>query len=165
MGEVAYIGLGSNLGDGLQNLQTAWQRLGLLPGITLEALSSPYRTSPVGMQSTFWFTNAVGRIETDLEPPELLQRLLRIEQEMGRQRGLGQDRQIDLDILLFGSRIIAVPGLSVPHPQMHKRLFVLEPLCELAADLRHPVLGRSMGELRDEMRRDPGQSIQKSHWQ
>ncbi|MEJ2690534.1 MAG: 2-amino-4-hydroxy-6-hydroxymethyldihydropteridine diphosphokinase [Deltaproteobacteria bacterium] len=165
MAEVAYIGLGSNLGDGLKNLQTAWQRLGLLPGITLEALSSPYRTSPVGMRSTFWFTNAAGRIKTGLEPLELLQNLLRIEQEMGRQRALGQDRQIDLDILLFGSRIITVPGLSVPHPQMHTRLFVLEPLCELDAELRHPVLGRSMRELRDEMRRDPGQSIEKSHWQ
>lgn len=160
----AYIGLGSNLGEGLSNLQAAWQRLGLLPGITLQALSAPYRTSPVGMQSSSWFTNAVGRIATTLAPEELLQCLLQIEEEMGRRRELGQDRQIDLDILLYGDRVVMVPGLSIPHPRMHKRLFVLEPLCELNAELRHPVLGRSMRELLQEMRRDQSQSIQKSRW-
>lgn len=164
MEEVAYIGLGSNLGDGLHNLLTAWQRLGMRPEITLLALSSPYRTSPMGMQSTSWFTNAVGSIATGLAPEELLQCLLEIEQGMGRRRELGQDREIDLDLLLYGSKVITGTGLSVPHPQMHKRLFVLEPLCELAADLPHPTLGRTMKELRQEMRRDPDQSIQKISW-
>lgn len=164
MGAIAYIGLGSNLGDGLLNLQTAWQRLGMLPQVCLLALSSPYRTSPVGMQSASWFTNAVGRLNTELEPLDLLQGLLRTEKEMGRLREMGRDRQIDLDILLYGARIVTEPGLSIPHPQMHKRLFVLEPICELDADLRHPVLGRSMRELRQEMRQDLNQSIQKSCW-
>lgn len=164
MEEVAYIGLGSNLGDGLHNLLTAWQRLGMQPEITLLALSSPYRTSPVGMQSSFWFTNAVGRIATGLAPEELLRCLLRVEQDMGRRRELGQDREIDLDLLLYGSKVITDPGISVPHPQMHKRLFVLEPLCELDADLLHPALGRSMRELREAMPRDQSQSIQKISW-
>lgn len=164
MEEVAYIGLGSNLGDGRHNLQTAWHRLGILPGITLLALSSPYRTSPMGMQSSFWFTNAVGKISTCLTPEELLQCLLRVEQEMGRKRELGRDREIDLDLLLYGARVITIAGLTVPHPEMHTRLFVLEPLCELAADLLHPALDRTMQELRREVGRDPNQSIEKFSW-
>jgi len=165
MREVAYIGLGSNLGDGRQNLLKAWSLLGDHPRISLNALSPPYRSSPVGMVSEHWFINAVGRLATTLGAEELLRVMLDIEQGMGRKRVLGRDRIIDLDILLFGSKRLETAGLTIPHPEMHRRLFVLEPLSELAPWLTHPVLGRTIAALKQELLlQKPDQSVEKVSW-
>jgi len=166
MGEtVVYIGLGSNIGDGLQNLQLAWRLLGNERQISLLALSSPYRSSPVDMDSSFWFTNAVGKISTSLPVEELLATLLEIERGMGRERQLGKDRIIDLDILLYGDACLSTPTVTVPHPEMHRRLFVLAPLCELAPALLHPKFGKTMAELKKSLREShTEQSIEQSTW-
>lgn len=140
--ETAFIGLGSNLGDGRRNLLAAWEHLGLEPGITLRQLSSPYRTRPVGMDSSNWFTNAVGAILTSLAPQVLLDILLAIEKKLGRDRsrdkGRPTDRLVDLDLLLYGDAIVDSRTLTLPHPAMVERLFVLEPLAEIAPDFVHP---------------------------
>ncbi|MBU4176902.1 MAG: 2-amino-4-hydroxy-6-hydroxymethyldihydropteridine diphosphokinase [Desulfurivibrionaceae bacterium] len=143
----AFIGLGSNLGDGQGNLLLAWQRLGETTGISLIRLSSPYRTEPVGMDTDHWFTNAVGEIATALSPAELLTAMLAIETELGRDRTLTQDRVVDLDLLYYGDLMIQSPTLTVPHPRIAHRLFVLAPLAELAPAQVHPILGRSSLEL------------------
>ena len=143
----AFIGLGSNLGDGQGNLLLAWQRLGETTGISLIRLSSPYRTEPVGMDTDHWFTNAVGEIATALSPAELLTAMLAIEAEMGRDRALTQDRVVDLDLLYYGDLMIQSPTLTVPHPRIAHRLFVLAPLAEVAPAQVHPLLGRTSLEL------------------
>jgi len=140
----AIIGLGSNLGKGRDNLQQAWNLLGRIQGIRPRQLSSPYFTEPVDMDSRHWFTNAVGIIETSLQPEALLAVLAGIEQEMGRKRdntGLPADRIIDLDLLYFGDLVISTGILVIPHAAIQDRLFVLMPLAELRPEYRHPVLG------------------------
>jgi 2-amino-4-hydroxy-6-hydroxymethyldihydropteridine diphosphokinase len=136
----AFIGLGSNLGDGRVILQQAWQALADYPGILLDGLSSPYRTAPVGMRSSNWFINAVGRMKTSLAPEELLTILLTVEQRFGRNRdgkGTGyQDRSLDLDLLYFGDMVLSSDILILPHPRIGDRLFVLQPLMELDLELR-----------------------------
>jgi 2-amino-4-hydroxy-6-hydroxymethyldihydropteridine diphosphokinase len=157
--KTAYIGLGSNLGDSLHILQEAWQALGELPGISLERLSSPYRTEPVGMDSQHWFINAAGSLTTTLEPMELLQVLLAVETDFGRTRDLSatayRDRILDFDLLLYENLIVDDRNLILPHPEMQRRLFVLYPLCEIAADYMHPRLRCTIhdlliGELKNE---------------
>lgn len=143
----ACIGLGSNLGDGKNNLRSAWQLLGQIPGIILGPISRPFDSSPVDMESVYRFTNAVGLLETDLSPQELLARLLEVEQNLGRDRAKGKDRTVDLDLLLYGEEIIDEPGLMVPHPEMENRLFVLAPLAELAPELLHPLINKSFAQL------------------
>ena len=143
----AFIGLGSNLGDGQANLIDAWQRLGKVAGISLHRLSSPYRTEPLGMATEHWFTNAVGEICTSLSPTELLAAMLAIETELGRDRALTQDRPVDLDLLYYGDLMIDSQALTVPHPRIAERLFVLAPLAELAPEHLHPLLGRTSLEL------------------
>ncbi|OGR00565.1 MAG: 2-amino-4-hydroxy-6-hydroxymethyldihydropteridine diphosphokinase [Deltaproteobacteria bacterium RIFOXYD12_FULL_55_16] len=143
----AFLGLGSNLGHGQDNLLAAWQRLGMVAGISLPRLSSPYRTEPVGLETEYWFTNAAGEISTSLAPLELLAAMLAIETELGRDRTLTSDRPVDLDLLYYGDLIINSQTLIVPHPQMASRLFVLAPLAELAPEQRHPLLGLTTLEL------------------
>lgn len=147
----AYIGLGSNIGDGLGTLALAWKAIGLTAGIKTVSISSPYRTAPVGMESDNWFSNAVGLVETTLRGEELLDSLQMVERDFGRVRKTGdkgyQDRTIDLDILLFGDTISANPLLTLPHPEMADRRFVLEPLLEIAPDLVHPVNGLTVSEM------------------
>lgn len=143
----AFIGLGSNLGDGQDNLLAAWQRLGKVAGISLMRLSSPYRTAPVGLDTDHWFTNAVGEIATTLPPPELLAAMLAIETKLGRDRTQTQDRPVDLDLLYYGDVMLNSPTLTVPHPRIAERLFVLAPLAELAPGHLHPLLGRTSLEL------------------
>lgn len=143
----AFIGLGANLGDGQANLIAAWQRLGEVAGVSLIRLSSPYRTEPVDLATEHWFTNAVGEISTSLAPLELLVAMLAIETELGRDRTLTQDRPVDLDLLYYGDLIINSQTLTLPHPQIASRLFVLAPLAELAPEQRHPLLGRTSLEL------------------
>lgn len=133
-----FIGLGSNLGDGMRQLLAAWSFLGAEPGVYLVRLSSPYRSAPVGMASANWFINAVGEIRTDMSPLALLQRLLAIETLMGRRRDPQaegyQDRTLDLDLLYYGAVQLATADLRLPHPERRRRLFVLEPLAEIAGD-------------------------------
>ena len=137
---LVFIGLGSNLGDGQALLKQAWQRLGQEKAILPLALSSPYLTEPVGMVSENWFTNAVGVLETSLSAHELLSLLLATEASMGRDRRQGQDRPIDLDILYYDEQVMADADLTIPHPGISQRLFVLAPLTELAPDHLHPQL-------------------------
>jgi 2-amino-4-hydroxy-6-hydroxymethyldihydropteridine diphosphokinase len=132
------VGLGSNLGDRELNLRRALQRLEELG--TVRA-SSFRETNPVGVTDQPKFLNAAVELATDLPPKELLERLLEIERELGRDRATERrwgPRVIDLDLLLFGEEAIDEPGLTVPHPRLADRRFVLEPLCELNEDLALP---------------------------
>jgi 2-amino-4-hydroxy-6-hydroxymethyldihydropteridine diphosphokinase len=154
---LAFIGLGSNLGDGRLNLRQAWQRLGGYPGITTLALSGPYLTRPVvkaawaragrplGAQ---WFTNAVGVLETSLAPLALLAAMQEVEIGLGRDRQKTVDRAVDLDLLYYDELIIVEERLQLPHPEISKRLFVLAPLEELAPDRPHPVTGLTTRQMR-----------------
>jgi len=136
----AFIGMGSNLGDSKTLLEEAWQALGKVDGIVLDGLSSPYMTAPVDMTSQHWFTNAVGRIQVKLPPLALLQVLLAVEASFGRTRGekkFGyQDRSLDLDLLYYGDIVMDSPELTLPHPRIGDRMFVLVPLVELEPEFR-----------------------------
>ncbi|MFW8599938.1 2-amino-4-hydroxy-6-hydroxymethyldihydropteridine diphosphokinase [Desulfobacterota bacterium M19] len=161
---LAFIALGSNLGDGRANLLKAWQEL-KGGGITPLALSSPYKTAPVGMTSSSWFTNAVGMVETTKTPASLLNTLLELETEMGRNRARGMDRIIDLDILYYNDLVCHDRDLDLPHPEIENRLFVLAPLAELAPDHRHPANGLSSRQmLRRLESRNHDQQIKKTTW-
>ena len=142
------IGLGSNLGDSARILRKAWSRLGEHETVTLGEISSPYISSPVGMASNYWFTNAVGWLKTSCSPHEFLDMLMEIERELGRLRDNGQkgyqDRLIDLDLLYFGSAILDDPHLTLPHPHLSERLFVLAPLASIAPEFIDPVRKVSM---------------------
>ena len=168
---LAFIGLGSNLGDCRKNLLDAWARLGEVAGVKLLALSSPYQTEPVDMVSENWFINAAGTIATSLEPEELLAAMHEIEASLGRKRAEESvaplDRPLDLDLLFWGSRISDDPGLSLPHPRVDKRLFVLAPMAEIGPHHKHPVIGRTMTELLDILRNEQGETPQvtRTTWQ
>ena len=145
---IAAIALGSNLGDREGNLREAVRRMGALGRVA--AVSGFYDTEPVGYLDQPRFLNAAVLLETELLPVELLRRLLGIEQEMGRDRANAPPkgpRVIDLDLLLYGELVMQSAELTVPHPVMHERAFVLAPLAEIAVGMLHPVLHRSIGEL------------------
>lgn len=149
--ETVFIGLGSNLGDSINVLLEGWQRLGQHQGITLEKISLPYLSAPVGMSSSFWFTNAVGWLQTSRSAGEVLDILLDTEKQLGRIRDAMkqgyQDREIDLDLLYFGETVIDTPRLTVPHPHRNERLFVLAPLADLAPDFVDPETGYTVVEM------------------
>jgi len=147
----AAIALGSNLpsrfGDRDANLREALQRMEALGSLT--AVSSFHDTEPVGYLDQPRFLNAAALLETKLPPLELLHALLAIEKAMGRDRATATPkgpRIIDLDLLLFGNTVLQTPELTLPHPALHERAFVLAPLAEIAPNTQHPVLHRSMGE-------------------
>jgi 2-amino-4-hydroxy-6-hydroxymethyldihydropteridine diphosphokinase len=144
----AYIALGSNLGDRAQTLSQAIAQLGGLGRVV--ACSSLYETEPVGYQEQPAFLNAVVALETELGPLTLLRRLLAVEVAMGRDRSRGTPkgpRTLDLDLLLMGDRVVAEDELTLPHPALAQRRFVLAPLAEIAPVLRHPVSGQTIAEL------------------
>lgn len=152
----AYIALGSNLGDRYSTLSAAVRRLRAEPGLRVLASSAFYETAPVNCPpGSGEFLNAVVAIETDREPHDILQLLLRIERQFGRVRSEpNSPRTLDLDLILYGDRVIQTPDLIVPHPRMHERAFVLGPLAEVAPDAIHPVLKKPLRELAAAVSRD-----------
>jgi 2-amino-4-hydroxy-6-hydroxymethyldihydropteridine diphosphokinase len=150
--KTVYIGLGSNLGNRAENLRGARERIET-SGVRIRRASSIYETEPREMLDQPWFLNQVIEAETTLFPRQLLARLLRIEREMGRVRTAPHGpRTIDLDILLFGNAVVHAAGLEIPHPRMAERRFVLEPLAELAPDLRPPRGRRTVREMLAEVK-------------
>jgi len=138
--DIAFVALGSNLGAREAHLEHALAALRATDGVREVRVSSRYETAPVGPGVQGPYLNAVARLVTSLAPRALLERLLAIEAERGRERGSERNapRTLDLDLLLYGDREIDEPGLEVPHPRMCERAFVLEPLCELAPELVPP---------------------------
>ncbi len=143
----AYLSLGSNLGDRAAHIARAIGELAPA-GIRVVRRSSLYVTEPVGLRRQNWFLNCVVEAETDLMPRQLLQALLRIERKFGRRRILPNGpRTMDLDILFYGSSIIRSRDLTIPHPRLQERRFVLVPLAELAPELRHPAIAATVSDL------------------
>lgn len=148
-----YIGLGSNMGDRERNLKLALERLGGRAGVRVARVSSFHETEPVGGPPQGKFLNAAAELETTLGPEGLLDELQAIENELGRTRTVHWGpRTIDLDVLLYGDEVVQTQRLTVPHPLMHERVFVLGPLCEIAPGARHPALGETVRELLGRLR-------------
>jgi len=139
----AYVALGANLGDRERTLRAAVDALAAEDGIEVVAVSTLRETEPVGVGEQPRFLNGAAELETTLTARELLDRLLAVEQRFGRVRSSGEHgpRTLDLDLLLYGDEVIDEPGLAVPHPRLHERSFVLEPLAELAPGLVVPGRG------------------------
>lgn len=138
---VAYIGIGSNLGDAADNVRNALLALAKLPSTSVTGQSSLFRTAPIDADGDD-YVNAVARVSTSLSAEELLQALLQLEQNFGRERSyLNAPRTLDLDVLLYGDQVIATPTLTVPHPRMTTRAFVLIPLLQIDPFIHIPGLG------------------------
>ncbi len=146
---VAYVGIGTNMGDRVRNCRDAVEALDHLPATRLLAVSPLYETEPEDGAGPGWFVNGAAVLETDLTPEALLAALQGVETLAGRpgERARGKDRTLDLDLLLYDDLVINAPSLAVPHPRMHRRRFVLEPLCAVAPEAMHPVLGRPARDL------------------
>lgn len=153
-----YLSLGSNVGDRAANLREAIRRLGALGTVAL--VSSFYETEPVEFTAQEWFLNCVVLLETEKTPLELLRHILDIERSMGRRRIQNKGpRNIDIDILLFGDSIVDTADLTIPHPAMQDRRFVLEPLAEIAPHARHPILHKTAKEFLEAL--PAGQAVRK----
>jgi 2-amino-4-hydroxy-6-hydroxymethyldihydropteridine diphosphokinase len=156
--KTVYLSLGSNVGNREVMLQKA-VRLLASADFRITRISSIYETEPQDVRGQPWFLNMVLEAETTLFPRQLLGRIQKVEQQLGRRRLAPKGpRTIDIDILLFGAAVIDTTGLTVPHPRMAERRFVLEPMTELAPDLRHPVLRSTMLELLGAIR---GQAVRR----
>ncbi len=142
----AYLGLGSNVGDLRGTIERAIGKLRTLGSVG--AISSLYKTEPIGFADQPWFLNCTLVLETKLLPVELLGAIKRIEKELGRTPAArNAPREIDIDILLYDDLVVATDSLTIPHPRMHERRFVLAPLSEVAPQVMHPLFGKSMQEL------------------
>ena len=152
---LAYIGFGSNIGDRLTHIQNAIQNLSKTEGITLRQISSLYKTDPVGYEAQAQFLNGVAAIQTTLSPLPLLHILKDIETAIGRKhRTRWGPREIDLDILIYGDMCLQTEKLVIPHPEMHRRGFVLVPLAEIAPNLVHPVFQETIQTLHNRLEDD-----------
>ncbi|GJQ28156.1 MAG: 2-amino-4-hydroxy-6-hydroxymethyldihydropteridine diphosphokinase [Phycisphaerae bacterium] len=151
----AAIALGSNLGDRRAAIHYALAALRRTPGVDVVSVSSFHETAPVGGVPQGPYLNAAASLETAMPPRDLLAALHAIERSFGRDRAREQrwgPRTLDLDLILYADAVINEPGLTVPHPRAHERLFVLDPLAEVAPDLVFPTLGRTVRDLRDALR-------------
>jgi 2-amino-4-hydroxy-6-hydroxymethyldihydropteridine diphosphokinase len=153
MSETAYIALGANLGDRQANIRAALAKLEQTPGVNVTKVSTLMENPAVGGPADSPpFLNAAAELVTSLTPTGLLAALLAVEQSLGRVREMKWGpRAIDLDLLLYGDRVVDAPGLSVPHPLMHERTFVLQPLVQIAPDVVHPASKRTIRELLDDL--------------
>jgi 2-amino-4-hydroxy-6-hydroxymethyldihydropteridine diphosphokinase len=143
-----YAGLGSNLGNKRENILRAIDRIDAYEEICIKEKSGFYDTAPVGGPPQPDYVNCVIGLETEVEPQTLLKEFKKIEIELGRKSGVRWGpRVVDLDIILFGDRIVNDHNLKIPHERMHERVFVLEPLSEISPDIKHPVSGKSISEL------------------
>jgi 2-amino-4-hydroxy-6-hydroxymethyldihydropteridine diphosphokinase len=158
----AYISVGSNLGDKSANCRRGVEALVSGGKIRITGGSRLYATEPVDFTGQEWFINCVIRVETRLEPFKLLDRLQAIQREAGRtaEKVRFGPRVLDLDLLLYDRLILDDPRLSLPHPRMHRRRFVLKPLCDIDPDMVHPVLGRAMRALLAELDEDGQQVVE-----
>ena len=145
--KIAYLGLGSNVGDSEALLKSALDHLNG-PDLRLVRVSSVYETEPIGLREQRWFLNLVAEFQTDLFPKQLLHRIGKVERELGRKRTVPNGpRTIDIDILLYGNSIVRTEALEIPHPRYRERRFTLAPLAELNPQLRDPVTRRTMAEM------------------
>ena len=155
----AFIGLGSNLEDREANLRTAVAALRDVPFVVVRKVSRFIETLPQGGPPQPKFLNAAAELSVEISARQLLEHLLRIEAERGRARAeRWGPRTLDLDLLLYNGEIICEPDLQVPHPRLHERLFVLQPLAEIAPKARHPILGKTIGELLEKLLSRPAQT-------
>lgn len=148
MAVTCFIGIGSNLGNRQTFCLAALRRLEKLPMTRLVAISSLYETDPVGEGYSSPFINGVVELSTELSPRAVLTAALSIEADLGRDRSKAEPaRPMDLDLLLFGDLILDAPDLTIPHPRLHERRFVLEPLAEIVPDFVHPLLKKKISDL------------------
>ncbi len=160
MRKTVYLSLGSNVGDRNANLEDAIAFLAHLGEVA--TVSSFYETEPLEVTAQPWFLNCAVKLVTEKMPKLLLKGILDLEHDMGRRRTQSKGpRNIDIDILLFGNSIVETKGLTIPHPALHERRFVLEPLTEIAPEVRHPVFKKTVREMRDAL--PIGQAVRKTN--
>ena len=149
----AYLSLGSNLGDREQLLETAIKEINQLPYVNLLSTSQVYETEPEsGSEEEPLYLNQCCAVETALPPEELFYLVLEIEKKLGRvNKGDRQPRTIDIDIVLYGNEVVLNDDLTIPHPLMHERMFIMMPLADIAPDVVHPIIGKSISELHEEL--------------
>ncbi|MEZ4784041.1 MAG: 2-amino-4-hydroxy-6-hydroxymethyldihydropteridine diphosphokinase [Candidatus Kapaibacterium sp.] len=145
---LAWLGLGANLGDRAATIRRSLEAIGSLPETTLTQVSSLYLTPPLGPPDQPEYINCVAQIETTLPPLQLLQKLKAVEKSLGRkERERWREREIDIDILFYGDKIVQQESLQIPHPELQNRPFVLVPLAEITPELLHPILKKKVAEL------------------